>query len=144
MAAREPLRVLLIEDSARIRLSLSEALAASGRLQVSAFAETAADALRLLDEASFDAVIVDLQLRHGSGMEVLEYLRRPSIGGAVFVVVLTNHALPEYRRRCLQLGARHFFDKSLEFDRVIAVLHDSAESCSADYEANIRPSLPRM
>ena len=127
MSADAPLQVLLIEDSARIRLSLAEALGASGRLAVRAFADTAAEAMRLLQELRFDAVIVDLQLRQGSGLDVLEFLQRNAGGESPFVVVLTNHALPEYRNRCLQFGARHFFDKSLEFDRLIGVLHEQVD-----------------
>jgi DNA-binding NarL/FixJ family response regulator len=42
--------------------------------------------------------------------------------------VLTNHALPAYRERCLQYGVRHFFDKSLEFDRVLDALHRYARA----------------
>lgn len=118
----KPLGVLLIEDSARIRRSLTEAINASGRLEVAAFAETADDALGLLRQQSFDAVIVDLQLRTGSGTDVLAYLRLTGLIDALLAVVLTNHALPAYRDRCAQYGVRYFFDKSLEFDRVIDVL----------------------
>ena len=32
-------------------------------------------------------------------------------------IVLTNFVFPQHRRRCLQLGARYFFDKSAEFQR---------------------------
>ncbi len=44
--------------------------------------------------------------------------------------MLTNHALPTYRERCLQYGVRHFFDKSLEFDRVLDALDDHARHLS--------------
>ncbi|BAN22733.1 response regulator [Caballeronia insecticola] len=123
-----PLSALLIEDSPLIRRSLIEAIDALGPWRVSAFAEAPDDAIALLSSQAFDAVIVDLQLKRGSGMEVLAWLRE---NGAqtmrrAFVAVLTNHALPTYRERCLQYGVRHFFDKSLEFDRVLDALHDYA------------------
>jgi DNA-binding NarL/FixJ family response regulator len=44
----------------------------------------------------------------------------------MFALVLTNHALPTYRERCLQYGVRHFYDKSFEFDRAIDALHEYA------------------
>jgi DNA-binding NarL/FixJ family response regulator len=111
-AGQPPLRVLLIEDSALIRRSLVEAIDASGVLHVAAYA--------------FDAVIVDLQLKHGSGVPVLAYLQREGLIERTFAAVLTNHALPAYRERCEQYGVRHFYDKSFEFDRVIDALHDYA------------------
>jgi DNA-binding NarL/FixJ family response regulator len=123
-----PLRVLLIEDSALIRRSIVEAIDASGMLHVAAFADTSDEAIALLSGESFDAVIVDLQLKHGSGVPVLAYLQREGLIDRTFAAVLTNHALPAYRERCLQYGVRHFFDKSFEFDRVIDALHDYAQT----------------
>jgi DNA-binding NarL/FixJ family response regulator len=127
-AGRPPLRVLLIEDSALIRRSIVEAIDASGMLHVAAFADTSDEAIALLTGESFDAVIIDLQLKHGSGVPVLAYLQREGLIDRTFAAVLTNHALPAYRERCLQYGVRHFFDKSFEFDRVIDALHDYAQT----------------
>ncbi|WP_171912410.1 response regulator [Paraburkholderia xenovorans] len=127
-ASRTPLRVLLIEDSPLIRRSLVEAIDASGLLKVAAYADSADEAIALLSDESFDAVIVDLQLKQGSGVPVLAYLQREGLIDTVFAAVLTNHALPAYRERCEQYGVRHFYDKSFEFDRVIDALHDYAHA----------------
>lgn len=124
--SRLPLKVLLIEDSAVIRESLSEALGSTGMLEVTGVAETADDAVRTLKESSFDAVIVDIQLRRGSGIDVLSYLNETGLLHKLMAIVLTNYAFATYRKRCLQLGVQHFFDKSLEFDRVIEVLDEFA------------------
>jgi DNA-binding NarL/FixJ family response regulator len=129
---RAPLRVLLIEDSALIRRSVAEAIDASGELQVAAYADSSDEAIALLNAEPFDAVIVDLQLKHGSGVPVLAYLQREGLIERTFAAVLTNHALPAYRERCLQYGVRHFYDKSFEFDRVIDALHDYAQTRSAE------------
>lgn len=123
-----PLRVLLIEDSPLIRRSLVEAIDASGAFQVAAWADTADAAIALLGDEQFDAVIVDLQLKHGSGVPVLARLQRDGLIDTTFAAVLTNHALPAYRARCAQYGVRHFYDKSFEFDRVIDALHDYARA----------------
>ncbi len=129
MCAAPMLNVLLIEDSPLIRRSLIEAIDATGRARVNAFADSAAAALRVLDDQPFDAVIVDLQLREGSGIDVLAHLQRHRMLDSTLAVVLTNPALPTYRERCARYGAHHFFDKSLEFDRVIEVLeHHAAQS----------------
>jgi len=129
-ARERPLGVLLIEDSPLIRRSLVEAIDASGELRVTAWADTPETAIALLASQRFDAVIVDLQLKRGSGIEVLAYLQRTGMTESTFAAVLTNHALPAYRERCLQYGVRHFFDKSLEFDRVLDALHHYARERS--------------
>jgi DNA-binding NarL/FixJ family response regulator len=126
VANKRPLSVLLIEDSPLIRRSIVEAIDASGELQVTAWADTPENAIALLASTQFDAVIVDLQLQRGSGVEVLAYLQRTGMTDSTFAAVLTNHALPAYRERCLQYGVHHFFDKSLEFDRVLDALHHYA------------------
>lgn len=120
--------ILLIEDSPLLRSALVEVLSATGCGQVEAMADTAQDAIEALDARAFDIVIVDLQLREGSGIEVLAYLQRRALTDSMLVVVLTNHTLPAYRERCAEYGVRHFFDKSLEFDRVIDLLEDHASS----------------
>jgi DNA-binding NarL/FixJ family response regulator len=125
-----PLAVLLIEDSPLIRRSLTEAIEALGPWRVTACADAPDDAIALLSSQAFDAVIVDLQLKRGSGIDVLAWLRESGAESLerAFVAVLTNHALPAYRERCLQYGVRHFFDKSLEFDLVLDALHDHARA----------------
>jgi DNA-binding NarL/FixJ family response regulator len=123
---KRPLSVLLIEDSPLIRRSAVEAIDASGCLRVTAWADTPERAIALLASQAFDAVIVDLQLKGGTGVEVLAYLQRAGLTDSLFSAVLTNHALPAYRERCKQYGVRHFFDKSLEFDRVLDALHEYA------------------
>ncbi|HEY2021236.1 response regulator [Paraburkholderia sp.] len=127
-ASRAPLRVLLIEDSPLIRRSLMEEIDSSGLLRVAAYADSADQAIALLGDETFDAVIVDLQLRQGSGVPVLAYLQREGLIDSMFAAVLTNHALPAYRARCEQYGVRHFYDKSFEFDRVLDALHEYARS----------------
>jgi DNA-binding NarL/FixJ family response regulator len=122
MTSAALLNVLLIEDSPLIQRSLTEAIDATGSARVRAVADTAADAVRVLDDQPFDAVIVDIQLREGSGIEVLAHLQRRKMLASTLAVVLTNQALPTFRQRCEQYGAHHFFDKSFEFDRVIEVL----------------------
>ncbi len=125
--ASTPLRVFLLEDSAVIRESLAEAINASGLFIVAGTADTARDAVALLKEQAFDAIIVDLQLRQGSGIEVLTYLQEAGLLRRMLSIVLTNYALPALRQRCLDCGAGYFFDKSLEFDRVIEVLDEFAD-----------------
>jgi len=73
-----------------------------------------------------DVVILDLQLRKGTGFGVLRALR--NMPKKPTVVVLTNFALRSYRETALQLGARDFLDKSRDYDRLPAILTEIASS----------------
>ena len=95
--------------------------------------QVAPDQQSAIDQArgkAFDLMILDLQLRTGTGFGVLEALgatRPPTI-------VLTNYALPEYRRRAQALGADYFLDKSKDLDQlqlIIQELKTAADNGSA-------------
>jgi DNA-binding NarL/FixJ family response regulator len=118
-AARQ-LKVLLVEDSALIRRHLVALIEDTDGVTVSGEVETEADAINALRQGRFDAAVVDLQLREGSGFGVLQHLKihHPDL----LAIVLTNSNTPAMRARSLALGAHHFLDKSCEFERVAALL----------------------
>ena len=62
-------------------------------------------------------LIVDLFLRGGSGMGVLQHCQGRH--GAGKVVVLSNYTTPDVRVRCLQAGADAVYDKSTELEALI-------------------------
>jgi DNA-binding NarL/FixJ family response regulator len=67
-----------------------------------------------------DAVVLDLNLAHGTGVDVLRALQDSA--PEVSVYVLTNFAIPQYRKLCMHLGASGFYDKSTEFEKVRDVI----------------------
>jgi two-component system, OmpR family, response regulator len=115
-AQSRPLRVLLVEDSALIRRHLVALIEDTEGVTVSGEVDTEADAIAALQRDDFDAAVVDLQLREGSGFGVLQHLKanRPD----VLAIVLTNSNTSAMRARSMALGAHHFLDKSSEFDCV--------------------------
>ena len=117
-----PLRVLLVEDSPLIRERLAESIAEPGRIEIVGQADSEQAAIGMLAAAPWDAMVLDLQLRHGTGLGVLRALisRRPP---NVKVIVLTNYAFPQYRAKSMALGADYFFDKAREYHLVRKVLN---------------------
>lgn len=114
------LMTILVEDSKTIRDSLVPAMDEFVDVQMLATAETATEAIEALEEhkGAWQLAIVDLFLREGSGLTVLNACR--SRAADQHVVVLTNYPTPEMRRRCAQLGADAVFDKSNELDLFFA------------------------
>jgi CheY-like chemotaxis protein len=123
-----PYSVFLVEDSTAICEVLVQSLESSGLVHVVGHADSSGEAWDAMVGLHVDAVIVDLHLRHGNGFELLSRLQASTDNEALIKIVLTNYATPAFRQRCMQLGAHYFFDKSLEFDRVIEVLETAAKA----------------
>jgi len=121
-----PLKIFLIEDSTEIREALVQTLESAGGMVVVGHADNSADAIQALDTLDIDAAIIDLHLRQGSGLLVLSHLHRNGNPKAILRIVLTNHSLPTFKRACEKLGADHFLDKSLVFDRAVEILKQRA------------------
>jgi two-component system, OmpR family, response regulator len=132
LAERAKLRVVIVEDSPIIRARLFEALSEIPNVAVVGEVETEADALAILRQAKWDAAVLDLQLKQGTGLGVLKSLAQGARPANTKVIVFTNYAFPQYRNRSMSLGADYFFDKSREFHRVREVLHTLAAGGSSE------------
>jgi DNA-binding NarL/FixJ family response regulator len=79
-----------------------------------------------------DALILDLHMPGGSGLDVLRAIR--SAHPDLFVLICTNYPYPEYREECLSAGANLFLDKSAEFEKIRSILRELAQK-----EAKVSP-----
>ncbi len=121
MSRSGELRILLIEDSALLRKRLVGLLDVPGTMSVVAEAETESDAKAYIDADSYDILVVDVELKQGSGIAVVRHARHryeESNASAPLIVVLTNYALPTVEQRCMAAGADHFLDKMRQFGEV--------------------------
>ena len=113
------LRTYIVEDNATIRENLIGALEELASVKALDWAETESQARHWLaqHDQGWDLAIVDLFLKQGSGLGVLEACRGRATGQRV--VVLSNYATADMRERCTQLGADAVFDKSNEIDALV-------------------------
>lgn len=122
-APGEGLRILLIEDSRLLRDRLIAMLTVPGVLEVTGTAETEQEALELIDAHDFDALVVDVELRQGSGITAIRHARKAYASrGQPLIIVLTNYSLPTVEQRCMSAGADHFLDKMQQFAEVRPLL----------------------
>ncbi|MEO8015862.1 response regulator [Polaromonas sp.] len=108
----------LVEDNPTVRTNLIETLGEIAQLEITAHSATQHEASQwLVRHSQWHLAIVDLFLREGSGLGVLVACRQR----APFqkVVILTNYATPEIRKRSVALGADAVFDKSTELDSLM-------------------------
>jgi DNA-binding NarL/FixJ family response regulator len=120
------LKTFLVEDSPVIRDNLIATLEELVPVQVVGTAEDEATALAWLEGtqslaskpgSAVDLVIVDIFLKGGSGLGVLR--KAATWPRTAKLVVLSNYATLDMRKRCLELGADRVFDKSGEIDALI-------------------------
>ena len=124
--AGKPLRILLVEDSPLLRGRLENMISQHAAFKVTGLAAAEAEAIEKLDSVAYDVIVVDVELRPGSGIGVIRQARARNKdhkdGGHVWIIVLTNYDLPTVRERCMQAGADHFLDKMREIDQLMPIL----------------------
>ena len=112
-------RAYIVEDSPTIRENLIETLQELALVEPVGTAETECEGKKWLAQNGnyWDLAIIDLFLKEGSGLNILEACRRRRPGQKM--VVLSNHATEDVRCRCAQLGADAVFDKSTEIEKLV-------------------------
>jgi DNA-binding NarL/FixJ family response regulator len=108
--------IYLVEDSTVVRERLAAMLTDIPNTRVVGHAAGAREAVSEILAKQPDVVLCDLNLKDGTGFEVLRALRAQA--PAIECYMLSNFATGPYRRLAAELGARDFFDKSTEFERV--------------------------
>ena len=113
------LRTYIVEDNATIRENLIGTLEELAHVTAVGAAETEQDGREWLAHHpdQWDLAIVDVFLRQGSGLGVLQACA--SRAPRQKVVVLSNYATADMRARCTTLGADAVFDKSNEIDALV-------------------------
>jgi two-component system nitrogen regulation response regulator NtrX len=108
-------RVLVIDDEKAIRETLSEILSDEGYAVTAV--ESGEEGLRRFLEERFDLVFLDVWLRDGDGLSILEKANGRLTD--VPVVMISGHANVETAVRAVRLGAYDFLEKPLSLERVV-------------------------
>ena len=121
-----PLRVLVADDQGANLMVMRRLLEKAGhRAQV---VDDGEDVLAALEAQVFDAVVIDLHMPGGSGVDVIKHARFMEAGRArTPFIVLTADATPEARAECERAGAYAFMTKPVVVDRLLEQLAAIAE-----------------
>jgi two-component system response regulator YesN len=119
-SGRKRLRVLIADDTATIRESMSSLIMRLQDVEIVGLAQTGTEALEMIRTLKPDVATLDIRMPGLSGIKVLEAIRKEKL--EVTVIMLTGLEEAEYQRKCFALGAKHFFHKAMEFESVIDVL----------------------
>lgn len=109
-SARVMTRVLVVDDSATIRLLLSKQLSTDPAIEVVGSARDGLDALEKISELRPDVVTLDIEMPRLDGLQALERIMREQPTPVVMVSSLTREGA-ESTLRALELGAVDFIEK---------------------------------
>lgn len=113
MAKKSALEVLVADDSAPLRIRLMEMLSQIQGIRVVGEARDVPEAMASIRALHPDVVILDVRMPGGSGIDVLRNVKRDF--PETVIVILTNHAEPQYRQKCAELKADFFLSKSTDW-----------------------------
>lgn len=109
------LRALIVDDEPFVRADLRQLLAAHADVSVEGEAGTVAECERLLASASADVLFLDIQLRGGSGFDVVPLVRPGT--EIVFVTAFDRYAV-----RAFEVNALDFLVKPVAPERLRVAL----------------------
>lgn len=107
-------RVLVVDDHARARESMADILTHAGH-DVRC-CSSAVEALRLLDQRTFDVVITDLKMPGMSGLEFIRVLEQREVDAQI--VMVTAHATVSSAVDAMRHGAFDFIEKPFDADQL--------------------------
>lgn len=113
-------RVLLVDDHPIVRQGLRRLISSEDDLEVCAEAETVREARQAIRDHSPDAVVVDISLREGDGIELVKDVRahHPKLP----MLVLSMHDEAVYAGRLLGAGANGYIMKHAATDQFLTAL----------------------
>ena len=120
------MRVFIADDSIPVVERLADLLEDVPGAQLVGRAGDVPEAVRCIQNVKPDALILDLQMPGGSGLDVLRAIRTEH--PRLYVLICTNYPYPQFREKCLNAGANVFLDKSTEFEKIPDILRGLIEN----------------
>ena len=114
------MKLFIVEDSAIIRGRIMAMVSMLDNIEIAGSSGETIESMNMIRTLHPDIVILDIRLKGGSGIDLLQEIKDEF--PEILVIMLTNYPYAQYQRRCFELGADYFFDKSREFEKIIDVL----------------------
>ncbi|MBF0588229.1 MAG: response regulator [Magnetococcales bacterium] len=138
IAAIEPIRgarILLVEDNA-VNQQVAQELLEQAQLEVTV-AEHGQKALEILNQALFDAVLMDLQMPIMDGYEATHAIRKQQQFASLPIIAMTANAMAGDREKCLDAGMNDHVAKPIDPGELFAALAHWIEPAERDIPAEL-------
>jgi two-component system response regulator AtoC len=126
-------KILVVDDEQMIRWTLSEALRGWGYAPVEA--ETVAASLKAFETEQPAAVLLDINLPDGSGLDVLREIKRRQPDA--IVIMITANVLVDDTIAALRGGAYDFIGKPINLDELQVTIRNSIEAQRLRHEVSL-------
>src|SRR6185503_20556135 len=138
-----PARVLLAEDNPVNQQLIRRLLEKWGHNAI--VAHNGGEAIELLEDGSFDCVLMDLQMPEINGFEATAVIRaRERMSGRhIPIIALTAHALKEDRQRCIDAGMDEYVSKPIDAAKLFEVI-EAGISKNLSPGRNARPESKKF
>ena len=113
-------QVLIVDDSQPIRERLAALLTESGQIRIVGQAGDVQEGWEAVQFLHPDTVILDIRMPGSTGIALLKKIKAHY--PQMTVIMLTNFDDAQYRRQCRRLGADHFLNKTLEFEKIVGTI----------------------
>jgi len=114
------MKIVIVDDSKMLRQRIIEMLSDIPGVEIAGEAENANEAIKIIEVVKPDILILDIRMPGGNGLEVLKSIQQKKL--SMIKILFTNYPLDQYKKKCFELGADYFFDKSTEFEKVVEVV----------------------
>jgi len=113
----QAVRVLIVDDHPIVRRGLAELIASEPDMRVCGEASDTTEAMRLVKTAQPNVVIVDICLKSGYGIELIEQIK--AYNEHIKMVVSSMHDESLFAERALRAGAVGYINKQEATEKVI-------------------------
>jgi two-component system, sensor histidine kinase and response regulator len=117
-----PMHILLAEDNSASQLISKKTLERAGHSVT--LVETGLEVLRLLEEKTFDLILMDVEMPQMDGLEATRIIRQNEIqsGRHLPILAITAYAMKEDQERCLAAGVDSYLSKPLSPEKLLGAL----------------------
>lgn len=121
-------KVLIVDDESLIRYSMKVFLEGEGFVAITA--DSALNALKGIEEANPDIVILDINLPDSNGLALLKTIKETN--PKVVVIMITGCAEVQSTVEAMKRGALDYLEKPIDFDKLKAILDTTRETHDVD------------
>ena len=114
------MKILIVDDSDILRKHLSTILSDMENVNVIGESLDTDSAIKDIKKKKPDLVILDICIPGEGGIHVLKIAKEKYPGSKV--IIFTDYPYPQYRTKCMEIGADYFFDKSTETEKLIDII----------------------
>ena len=120
--ASSKIRILIVDDLARVRLGLRTILELSEDLEVVGEARNGVEAIRAAELLHPEVILMDLEMPVLGGMEATRRIKEqhPEIG----VVIVTIHGSDDVREQAMSVGSDAFIEKEAPTEQLMAAIRE--------------------